>query len=57
MQRAAQAAAKKGLVPIDPAGVYFTHARIRPMFSGCNRPVKQTLEDILAGRLEVDDLP
>eukprot|EP01061_Rhynchopus_euleeides_P009985 TRINITY_DN19307_c0_g1_i1.p1 TRINITY_DN19307_c0_g1~~TRINITY_DN19307_c0_g1_i1.p1 ORF type:complete len:374 (+),score=115.73 TRINITY_DN19307_c0_g1_i1:105-1226(+) len=45
-----------GLVPIDPAVVYFTHARIRPQFS-CGRRIEDTIEDVATGKITVEDLP
>jgi 5-methylcytosine-specific restriction endonuclease McrA len=42
---------------IDPDHIRFTHSKISPNFSGCGRPVEQTLEDIKSGRLTAADLP
>ena len=42
---------------VDPSDVRFTHARVRPFFSGCGRRLKATLEDLKSGRMELDDLP
>ena len=46
-----------GFVEIDPNDVYFTHARIRPFFTGCGRRVEDTLLDITEGRLTIMALP
>lgn len=46
-----------GLVPVDPSIVRFTHARIRPFFSGCGRRVEDTLSDVVEGRLAIGSLP
>ena len=46
-----------GFVEIDPNDVYFTHARIRPFFTGCGHRVEDTLLDIVEGRLAVASLP
>jgi hypothetical protein len=46
-----------GLIEIDPSQVRFTHARIRPFFTGCGRRVEDTLADIIEGRTLLDDLP
>ena len=35
----------------------FTHARIRPFFTGCGKAITATLNDIIEGRLSVEDLP
>lgn len=42
---------------LDPAAIRFAHSKICPNFSGCGRSVLQTLEEIKAGALRVDDLP
>ena len=42
---------------IDPIGIYFTHSRIRPFFSGCGRRVKDTIMDIETGKLDISNLP
>ena len=46
-----------GLIDIDPDCIRFTHARIRPFFTGCGRRVEDTLADIIAGRMSIHDLP
>jgi hypothetical protein len=46
-----------GFIEIDPAFIYFTHARIRPFFTGCGRRVEDTLTDISEGRLSIEALP
>lgn len=50
-------AAGAGLVPVDPSRVYFTHSRIRPVFSGCGRAITDTVASLEAGDITVDDLP
>lgn len=45
------------LIDIDPDCIRFTHARIRPYFTGCGRRVEDTLADIIAGRMSIEDLP
>jgi len=42
---------------VDPAIVYFSHARIRTTFSGCGRKVEDTLTEIVEGRLKPEMLP
>lgn len=42
---------------IDPAEIRFTHARIRPVFSGCAKQVTETLAELVDGRLRLRDLP
>lgn len=42
---------------VDPAIIYFSHARIRTTFSGCGRKVEDTLAEIMEGRLKPEALP
>lgn len=35
----------------------FTHARIRPFFSGCGRLIMNTLDDIVSKRIPLENLP
>lgn len=37
--------------------VRFTHARIRPFFSGCGRLIMDTLDDIVSKRIPLENLP
>ena len=46
-----------GLIDIDPDCIRFTHARIRPYFTGCGRRVEDTLADIIAGKMSINDFP
>lgn len=46
-----------GLDEIDPAIVYFTHSKIRPVFSGCGRRIQDTIEEITGGLKTVADVP
>ena len=48
---------KDTIVDIDPSCIRFTHARIRPYFTGCGRKVEDTLADIIGGKMSVYDLP
>ena len=50
-------ASKDTFIDIDPISIRFTHARIRPYFTGCGRRVEDTLADIIGGRLSIYDLP
>jgi hypothetical protein len=47
----------EGFLLVDPLEVYFTHARVRPFFSGCGRRLEDTLGELLDGRMRVEDLP
>eukprot|EP00036_Acanthoecidae_sp_10tr_P005194 CAMPEP_0182945618 /NCGR_PEP_ID=MMETSP0105_2-20130417/55785_1 /TAXON_ID=81532 ORGANISM="Acanthoeca-like sp., Strain 10tr" /NCGR_SAMPLE_ID=MMETSP0105_2 /ASSEMBLY_ACC=CAM_ASM_000205 /LENGTH=93 /DNA_ID=CAMNT_0025085659 /DNA_START=15 /DNA_END=293 /DNA_ORIENTATION=+ len=42
---------------LDPAKIRFTHSRIRPRFSGCNKTIEQTKEEIRTGVITPADLP
>ena len=42
---------------VDPATIYFSHAKIRKTFSGCGRRVEATLQEIVDGKLSPKDLP
>lgn len=42
---------------MDPATIYFTHARVRPVFTGCNKQIQQTLDEILRGETKIEDIP
>ena len=50
-------ARNEGFVTVDPEGVYFTHSRVRPLFSGCGRRLEETLELLVTGQMELDALP
>ena len=42
---------------IDPDIIYFTHARIRPVFTGCNKRIQDTIDEIKNGVTKVTDIP
>ncbi|BEI92475.1 uncharacterized protein CcaverHIS019_0501030 [Cutaneotrichosporon cavernicola] len=42
---------------MDPDTIYFTHARVRPVFTGCNKRIQDTLDEIVAGTTKVTDIP
>lgn len=48
---------KDSMLEIDPECIRFTHARIRPFFTGCGRRIEDTLADIIEGKISVNDLP
>lgn len=50
-------ARKEGFIDVDPALVYFTHARVRPLFSGCGRRLEDTLNALLSNSMDIDALP
>jgi hypothetical protein len=47
----------RSIINIDPSQVYFTHARIRPVFTGCNKRIEETLQEIIDGRTNIKDIP
>ncbi|VBB18986.1 hypothetical protein YASMINEVIRUS_1518 [Yasminevirus sp. GU-2018] len=44
-------------IMIDPDIVYFTHSRFRKQFTGCNKTIDQTLNEIRSGQITVNDIP
>lgn len=42
---------------MDPYDIYFTHARVRPVFTGCNKLIQQTLDEIVHGETKLEDIP
>jgi len=49
--------AKKSTIDIDPSIIRFTHARIRPYFTGCGKKIEDTIQEIVDGITTVEDLP
>lgn len=49
--------AKKNTIDINPAIIRFTHARIRPYFTGCGKKIEDTIQEIVDGITTVEDLP
>mmetsp|Transcript_17286 Transcript_17286/g.48191 ORF Transcript_17286/g.48191 Transcript_17286/m.48191 type:complete len:225 (+) Transcript_17286:85-759(+) len=45
------------IVELDPMDIAFSMRSISPLFSGCGRSVRDTLADILEGRVAAADLP
>lgn len=45
------------LTEIDPEIIYFTHSRIRSRFTGCNKTLDETIEEIKSNKISVHDLP
>ena len=42
---------------MDPSRILFSHSKICPVFSGCNKTLSQTLKEIEDGVLKIDSLP
>ncbi len=47
----------RGIIEIDPQQIYFTHSRVRPFFTGCNKRIEDTLQEIMTGITDVKDIP
>lgn len=47
----------KGTVELDPSVIRFTHARIRPFFTGCGKKIEETIKEIVEGVTSITDLP
>lgn len=48
---------KKGTVELDPSIIRFTHARIRPFFTGCGKRIEETIQELNDGIITIKDLP
>ena len=46
-----------GTLSIDPLGIYFTHSKIRPFFTGCGKRIEDTLSEIREGVTLATTLP
>ena len=42
---------------IDPEIIYFTHSKIRSVFSGCNKTINETIEEIRSNKIQPSSLP
>jgi hypothetical protein len=42
---------------LDPEVIYFTHSKIRKRFSGCNKLLAETLQEVLEGRTPLSAIP
>lgn len=47
----------RDVIRVDPANMYFTHARVRPTFTGCNKTIEETLQEIIDGITKIEDIP
>jgi hypothetical protein len=48
---------RERFLDVDVENVFFTHARIRPFFSGCGRRLVDTLEELENGEMKLESLP
>lgn len=42
---------------IDPDTIFFTHSRFRKQFSGYNKTIEQTFNEIKSGQTQISDIP
>ncbi|CAM9264907.1 unnamed protein product, partial [Ectocarpus fasciculatus] len=42
---------------IDPSIVFYTHSKIRPVFSGCGKSIQDTIDEITSGAIAPSELP
>ena len=45
------------IAQLDPNSIYFTHSRVRPLFTGCGKSIHTTLNEIEQGATSIDDIP
>ena len=48
---------RERFLDVDVENVFFTHARIRPFFSGCGRRLVDALEELENGDMKLESLP
>ena len=44
-------------IDIDPTVIYFTHSKIRNKFTGCNKTLDETLNEIIDNKIKPANLP
>lgn len=42
---------------IDPDIIYFTHSKIRDRFTGCNKLIEETFNEIKNSTISIEDIP
>lgn len=45
------------VIDIDPEIIRFTHARVRPYFSGCGKKIEDSISELKIGSTKLDDIP
>lgn len=48
---------KDRIISIDPINIRFTHSKIKSVYSGCGRAIKDTIDAVRNGEISVDDIP
>lgn len=56
-KKTGSAASKKDTITLDPRVIRYTHARIRPIFSGCGKRLDDTIQELLDGVISIQDVP
>lgn len=44
-------------VELNVAEIYFSHSKIRNRFTGCSKLLQETLDEIIAGKTTIEDIP
>lgn len=44
-------------IEINPSIIRFTHSRIRSQFTGCNKRIEETINEIIQQKLHISNLP
>lgn len=47
----------RSLIQLDPNDIYFAHSRVRPVFTGCNKLIETSIQEIVDGIITVHDIP
>lgn len=55
--KASSSSSSRGLIEIDPINIYFTHSRVRPFFTGCNKRIEDTLQEIVDKVTPISAIP
>ena len=42
---------------LDPNIIFFTHSKIRERFSGCNKTIQETFEELKIKKIKITDIP
>jgi hypothetical protein len=42
---------------VKPSEIYFSHSKIRPIFTGNGKSLQQTYEELVDGRTTLNDMP
>ena len=45
------------LLELDPLNIRFAYSRVRPRFSGCDKTIEESTQEIRDGKTKVEDIP